>query len=665
MNITKEYLYTIAKQQADELQKTYKTNGTISWTTFESDQNAHKEKVVRLTNNDFKYGTLRIREPCLLILDENISFNPNRPTSWLDINDQETSDFTQAVKINPSRTLDWFPNPSQPNNAQYFEPEIHMAYTLGFFAAIAVESDYVLINLNGYTLEQHPEHALQQRFFANIELADQPFIMKQGPHNFGNVLRSARNLWIYNGKIGRSSHHGIHGNGANNIYIENVNFIDFEVGAISLNASKNVFLKGVTLERNRRDVPVLGTYSAGRFIKSFVSYLQSNNLSTVGLNNAFNILKVDLDKAFDKIIFNSGSVPGYFENTAGLTDGNSYGIVVNPKGVAVLNLAENRASNRANETSNIVLDHCSVNGIHCNIREIVALSVDNGSHAPQVDTAGSVLQIFNDVANKIGDKYYYQGTSLSDVKIELAKIRTSRIDANLPVTMFGTLNIPKGTQVWKDDSDTYFERTNNTMKLMKTNVPHLVDGQEVIYEILCNGDTMFHVNKGAMGVRIDGGNTICIDNCVVSDILNKGIHGSELCGNYIGSHPDQGSAIGYGGTPSYGVVMSAVNDVKCNNLGIQSVESEHGSASGFIIQNDSYNLGITNTKIKDIKASINDTFNPNNSILPNQLPISTGLTIGCEIFNVNIKNVHVSNIETNVDNPFERDYDIRCNINID
>ena len=39
----------------------------------------------------------------------------------------------------------------------------------------------VTLDLNYKTIQQGPTHYLRQRFYANIELADRPFITNQGP----------------------------------------------------------------------------------------------------------------------------------------------------------------------------------------------------------------------------------------------------------------------------------------------------------------------------------------------------------------------------------------------------------------------------------------------------------------------------------------------------
>ena len=148
-------------------------NGETNWS---DNQEEMKNKVVNLYNKDFEHGTLRIRVPCILVLKENINFNPNRPKTFLNKDNEVVDDFSEAVALDPDRVLDWMPSITKPENEQYFQDEIRFGYSLGFFAAMAIECDNVIVDLNGYIFQQHLEHSLQQRFFAIIELADQPFI---------------------------------------------------------------------------------------------------------------------------------------------------------------------------------------------------------------------------------------------------------------------------------------------------------------------------------------------------------------------------------------------------------------------------------------------------------------------------------------------------------
>ena len=127
------------------------------------------------------------------------------------------------------------------------------------------------LDLNGHIIQQSEEHALLQRFFAVIELADSPFIKGVGPAQFvaeSNEFNSASNISIIGpGTIGRSAHHGIHGNENDNVLITDVTFVDFEVAAVSLNKVDRLRIENCEIKQNRHNVPILGMFSAARFIR--------------------------------------------------------------------------------------------------------------------------------------------------------------------------------------------------------------------------------------------------------------------------------------------------------------------------------------------------------------------------------------------------------------
>ena len=60
---------------------------------------------------------------------------------------------------------------------------------------------------------------------------------------------------------------GIHGNENQNIQVLGVTFRDFEVAAVALNNVDGLVIADCHVQTNRRDVPVNGMYSAGRFIR--------------------------------------------------------------------------------------------------------------------------------------------------------------------------------------------------------------------------------------------------------------------------------------------------------------------------------------------------------------------------------------------------------------
>jgi hypothetical protein len=189
-------IYHYLKKSLSHLQETYENNGVATWHDFSVNPNL-KKLVVEVDENDFANGTLRITRPCLIRFKENVKFNPNRPKTWLDKDGIVTTDFEKAVALDPARHLDWFPTSDVPSNvALYLTGDVVDAYRLGFFAALTIEAEGVIIDLNGYALSQHEEHALVQRFFSLIELADQPFVPKKGPVHFGADFKSAKKVWI-------------------------------------------------------------------------------------------------------------------------------------------------------------------------------------------------------------------------------------------------------------------------------------------------------------------------------------------------------------------------------------------------------------------------------------------------------------------------------------
>lgn len=202
--------------------------------------------LIFLLEANFTKGTLVIDTPGSYRLCEDITFNPNPPTS----------DRSPAECFDPLHFGDEFDENS---------------FGLGFFAAIAIATDNVDLYLNGYRLEQSKGHALMQRFYANIELNSSPFIAGAGPAQFvgeGDEFHAASNIRISGpGTLGRSSHHGIHGNNNKNIVINGVTFMDFEVAALSLNNVDNLVISNNRVEGNRQDVPVTGFFSAARFIR--------------------------------------------------------------------------------------------------------------------------------------------------------------------------------------------------------------------------------------------------------------------------------------------------------------------------------------------------------------------------------------------------------------
>ena len=432
-----------------------------------------------MKQKDFENGTVRITTPGIYILTENIIFNPNEEADFLPTETQ-----SEVKGIYPQ-------NMSGP-------------YHLGFFSAITIESDDVLLDLNGKTLSQSPNHNFQQRFYANIELANMPFIHTQGPGDFKGAMtfKSGNRLLIQNGNLGLSSHHGIHGNSSHKTIIRNLNISNFEVAGIALNGTTNGIISDVVIRDAKQDVPILSTYSSARFIRKFLEAHKDSSIMFNGktVSNILKSINDDLNNTFTAFKSKKPIPDNYLKNPNIGYDGNIYGIVLNIKGVVVNGFINKRtAAMEGNE--NIILNNIDISGIISNPVEIIGVSVPTPKSTAyggkvQVGPVGDVLQI-----EKIQDTSgIYNGNNLSDGKMILAKIQ------NETYKKIGTTNITNKIISWVKDG---------------TNINHIIENDPSLCYV-GGGDSMNHVMKGNIGLFISGGRDIRGYNVNVSNVKTMG-----------------------------------------------------------------------------------------------------------------------------------------------
>lgn len=270
------------------------------------------KKVYKIRKDDFCAGTYIIKKPGYYILCDDVEFNPNADfsedgvfdencryplstnceiiveasvdspsttvpqTCAYDKNfDEDISRLACILKDNEPSTCNdknkkkWYddcicepksPKKGKPNNwkpilnkydSEYNPDYDKLEYRQGFFAAIVVTCDHVIIDLNEKTISQHKAHALQQRYFSLIEL-------------------NADHVFIVNGNLGLSSQHAIHGNCNKNILVKDITIKKFEQSGITLNGCCTVALKNVNIKNARSDVPVLTTYGHSRSMLQFL-----------------------------------------------------------------------------------------------------------------------------------------------------------------------------------------------------------------------------------------------------------------------------------------------------------------------------------------------------------------------------------------------------------
>ncbi len=616
--------------------------------------NFARDKIVHLTQEDFAQGTLRVLVPCKLVLCESIAFNPNPGYLPGSSNSQ----------IDPNRTpeCDWLPHKSQ--EAYFSQPSKKgqgstpsLAFNLGFFAAITIEhSEGTILDLNGFRLSCHPDFALQQRFHALIELANQPFVPGQGPSDFGNELRSAKMVWIRNGILGLSAHHGIHGNSMQDILISDVTFRDYEVAAISLNGGRRIVIRDCQLEGTFDRVPVLSTYSGSRFArlvgKELLNRLQKLprhatlsethqksidhakqkleeaicNLNGV-LDATFNLIKKGQLTEIDQLFRN----PSYFDSDNGRiifpVEANPYGIALHSRGVLVNSFLCNSSKMggldslaRAFECTDITLERVNIAKTRGTVREVLALAAKNpesGQFNIISDSAGAVFRFFaNDTQlpchpdeqpAEMTEDGRPSLTVLGHVQIAIARLERALVCACLlPSERMLTKNIPPEIIAWADGDGSRIVQDENQKNHWQ--LVSLDKGKETILELRMrsNGDFMHHVNKGALGLFVQAVDGLRINRVIVAGVENIGLPGSTKAGAYQGpadgGHGNQEQQIGYSGSDARGIYVGACSNVFTDRIQAHGIISRYGNATGIEFAGGTEHATIQSPVVGDVTA---------------------------------------------------------------
>lgn len=532
--------------------------GTIDFAVYVAAPREHVGARVLLRQSDFARGTLRLETSGVFELVEDIVFEP---TVW-----------------RADRT-----------NAYYAS----RAFALDFFAALTVEAPDVVIELGGHTLRQSRVHALVQRFFALIELAPTPFISGQGPADFGAVATSVDGVVVANGHLGRSSHHALHGNGGRRALLRNLTLVDYEVAAVALNGFTDTLLRGVDARGTATTTPVLGTFSNARFAMPFavraLAALPLASPKRARIAAAYAML-VELDRHVVNDVLATGVIDrvhhprahALYANEARITDGNAYGLALHPLGAAVGPFWSERVPETGASERVYVVDSRFA-ATHTRVVEVVALVTRD--NATVRGPAGDVLRLVDNIDRvRVVDTSAagrYVANPLADLQLALLDVALDVVDERERRRLYGTTR--GGAEVLR------WARGELTLRQLVT---------EHGYQYRRNGDTMFHVNKGAIGVRVDGARDVCFERVVIESTHNTGPPGNvaPLPGErdvveaaYVGAddggHPDQAPQRGYMGADARGIAVSGAERVHFAHVRVAGVHALEGTARGIDVFN--------------------------------------------------------------------------------
>ncbi len=435
--------------------------------------------LVHLRQGHFDAGTVRLTRPGVYVLKENIVFSPN-PS-----NDFQPTAYQIASGLYPVA------HGAQPSGA----------YHLGFFAAITIEGKDIVLDLNGFTIQQSAPHRLHQRFYSNIELGSAPFITGQGPGNFSTAssYKAPTRTLVMNGYLGRSSHHGVHGNAMAGTILYNLSLTAQEVAGIALNGATDTVIAYVTVQNIGSNVPVLAAFSQGRFARRHLATLADRQSdATLDLATGGKTVYQVADE-LQATLDNPGH--GLFSNPTGLLDGNVYGILLNVRGIAVNEFLQERPQD-ALGNERIHLQDILIKELASHPREIIAVSAVpslGGAYggSRQVGPAGDVFH----VEKTRGDGGKYEGDALSDAQLILAKYNEPKL---------GTTNIHQDLVTWAEQG-TVATVAGGTIAFSGTE-----------YYLVPAGDAMGHAMKGNIGLFLSGGRQITGENITVAGLHSKG-----------------------------------------------------------------------------------------------------------------------------------------------
>jgi len=576
-----------------------------------------------LSQEDFLYGTYRITECGTYVLTEDITVNFNKPATAFSY---ENGDSPNSYNY---ENLPWFPSNEQQDSGLYFGLNAFWGpYSIGFPAAITIETSSVKIDLNGFTLAMDREFYLQQRFFALILMANKPFEARQGPVDFGRDDLCNKEVTITGGTLGLSSHHGIMGSCMKNVEISDLKIQNFDTHGIQCNGCQWMTIENCEIGPQNTNIPVKGRYTHGRIILARLRYLVdeygdepirfANRKKTTTVKAVADKLVEQLDMVYYHIMngieFDDDdeqwmAAKKTFINPTGWLDGGSaYGILLNGYGTAVVNIGR-----RVTNTEHITIKNVEIHNIKSSPVEGMWASVPSTTN----DYGESILHgfFFETIDWRHGNVYdettgHYVGDAYTDILFAAQKYL---IDDFCPV---GSLFYLDGMDEWA-----------------------FTDGQSMWAESIgislkCGSDIQSHSAKGTIGIRIDGVQNYHLEDIYIHNVVNWGEQGSELCGEYekitfeIGVDVDKDIQLGYTGTKVHGILTDYASGTM-KNIKIAHLKSYHGSVNAIALYKGSQVTMKGNFDINQVVAGSQITkAQALKAKLPNPAPFVCSIFIG-------------------------------------
>jgi len=482
-------------------------------------------------------------------------------------------------------------NPAFPSKED-IEKNAFLRY--GFFAGIVMDGKDIHLDLKGFTIKMSEESNLKLRFFSLIELNNSPFPLRDGlPLNKAKIQWNAgKNITIENGTLGLSSHSGIHGNNNSNIIIHNMVIKDFEVGGIMLNGASRVKITSTKIGPNFQKMKLNAKFSAvAQILHQYEKVFQIEKMERL-----YTPLLNEFNNTVASCLSNRAINP-LFRNEKGVIDGVAYGILINKSGVAIHSHgSKNSDTGRAN---NIKIKKVTIDDIKAGVDEKIGYQV-NGKVIR--DIAGQPIDLHLIVQNrKIDIVSFYQLLTAYFIRQNKNSTNSTLFTPDPLLDWFVKIYKPEKF-IWNGEyiltPEEYFFLNN-----WITNYTTMVRG----------GDSMIHVNKGVIALRLDGVDNTTIYNTVIKNICNIGKMFQKVLNpkvKFLSSNTE--NVFTYTGNDAYGIVCNNLNEATIDNIKITNLNSENGSTYKCLLMNGTQNITIERIEDEQKKAS---TKNENYSIV--------------------------------------------------
>jgi len=286
-------------------------------------------------------------------------------------------------------------------------------------------------------------------------------------------------------------------------------------------------------------------------------------------------------------------------NPTGMPDGSAtYGLLFNSKAPAIGGFGAG-PNNDENDGTDLTINNVDIFGLRLEANELPIIYFDK---CTDPNAATSTIQ-----KGPYGDIFDIR-QALSDFDAALVDLHSANPASLSEIEYVG--NVVADAQIALSQ---FCDSTSRSFCFLTTISPELSNWAfdsvanpfpSQCADIICNGDIMFHTNKGIMGARIDGIENTQIIDMTISDLVNSSPLVSNACGSYEG--PQDGGSPGQEpeggmGTDVRGLIISR-GDVEI--IGAENSVSGLNSFYGDIVGVDIINGAIVDYDIgSDIAVS--------------------------------------------------------------